>query len=143
MYAIAKNERHIKREIGYPYIISFNGTVPVELERVLTEYGIEKLDNRSFDCKSLKKCIVATTYLIDKGFKNLDLGAFQINYKYHEFDISSYFSLKESYKNACSILINNIKEYGYSLETIAGYHSFTKKHNLKYAKKILKGLRYE
>ena len=143
MYAIAMNERHPKKEIGYPFIISFNGKLPATLEKVLIEYGLIKLDDRSFDCKNLRKCIVATTYLIDKGFKNLDLGAYQINYKYHKFELLSYFSLKESYKKACSILVDNIAKYGYSLKAIAGYHSFTKKHNLKYAKKILKGLRHE
>ena len=42
MNAIAKNERHPKREVGYPYIISFNGKIPTALESLTDTYDVLK-----------------------------------------------------------------------------------------------------
>ncbi|RDU73030.1 hypothetical protein CQA57_05755 [Helicobacter anseris] len=140
LYTIASIESHPKRNIGYPFIISFNNKSDfqrIKKEKILQDLDIEILDNRSIDCKSVKTCFTALNLLVKQSIENLDLGAFQFNYKYVDFkDKTHYFSLKHSYYEACNILMKLAKKYGWSMETLAKYHSYTPKVNEKYQKII-------
>lgn len=140
LYTIASVESHPKRNIGYPFIISFNNKSDfqrVKKEKILQNLDIEILDNRSIDCKNKDICLSALDLLIKKSIKNLDLGAFQFNFKYVKLDEAKhYFSLKHSYNKACNILMELANKYGWSMETLAKYHSYTPKVNEKYQKII-------
>ena len=138
LYSIASVERHPKRSIGYPYIISFNKQIPKKLKIKLTKLGLKSLDGRSYDCKNMRLCVESARTIVGAGYENIDLGPFQINYMFYKDNFFKYFSLKESYKKACSILTNLIEKYGYTWETIAKYHSFKKDKNLKYLKKLIR-----
>ena len=89
----------------------------------------------------MKLCTDITTYLVkQKKIYNLDLGAFQLNYKYKKMKIKNYFSFSKSYKKACAILNGLIDKYGYSWKSIARYHSGTPKYNYAYLEKISQSL---
>ncbi|WP_457748596.1 hypothetical protein [Sulfurimonas sp.] len=138
---IAKAERSTQRETGYSYLISFNNKK--DATKIKNELGSSIfLDNRTIDCRNKKLCIDITSYLIKNKIINLDLGAFQINYKYHKMPIESYFSFKDSYYRACNIIEELIKKNGYNWQTIARYHSATPKYNYAYLKHLsnIKGL---
>ena len=130
-------EKHKNKEIGYPYLISFNNKGD---SRILKKTSIGKyfIDSRTIDCKKDEICVDITKTLLEVGINNLDLGAFQINAMYHHLDISDYFDIKKSYKFACGIISNNIRKHGFSLESIARYHSETKKYNIAYQKGLIK-----
>lgn len=121
---------------GYSYIISLNRKID---QRLLRNTFLKKyfLDNRTIDCKDKKKCVAITRTLIGHGYKDLDLGAFQINYQFHKLPLKSYFSLKKSYLFACRFISSNIRKYGYNWYAIAGYHSFTSHINYEYQKKLI------
>jgi hypothetical protein len=132
---IAEVEKHNQKEVGYEYLISFNN----KRDAKFTKNKIGKkifLDKRTIDCKNKQLCKKITNFLIKQKITNLDLGAFQINYKYHKMEIEDYFSFKKSYLKACGLLSKLIKNYGYSWRTIARYHSATPEYNYKYLKKI-------
>ena len=137
MLSILKTESHKDKTIGYPYLISFNNRID---QKIVRKTSIKKylLDNRTIDCKDKDTCIKITKTLLEVGINNLDLGAFQINYKFHKYKIKKYFSLTESYYIACNYVENNVKKYGGSWYAVAGYHSFSLKHNLKYQKYLKK-----
>ena len=136
MEIIAFTEKHNKKEAGYEYLISFNNKRDGKLIKKQLGKDIF-LDNRTIDCRNQKLCVQITKYLVNKQhIKNLDLGAYQINYKYHKMPFSNYFSFKKSYLKACSIVSNLIKKHGYSWRTIAMYHSATPRYNYAYLKKI-------
>ena len=134
MYALGKNERHLKRDVGYPYLISFNKTK--HYKRFAKKYKRYFMDKRTIDCRNKSKCVSITKDIIVSGITNIDLGAFQTNYRYYKYPISDYFSLNQSYANACSILTKLKNDYGWSWQTIGKYHSFRKKQSLAYAKRI-------
>ena len=138
MEVIAKVEGTSKREVGYPYIISFNN--PIDYKEVLKGKDFKYINSRTLDCKNLSNCVNILKTLENKKIRNLDLGAFQMNYIYHKFDRKEYFILERSYERACSFLESLIAKHGYSWETVARYHSATPAHNLKYRKKISKVL---
>ena len=137
IYTIAKVEGHPKRNVGYPFIISFNNKLDIHAMEKISQVDYEKLDSRSIDCKNKKMCIKILKHLIDNGIKNLDLGAFQFNYRFIKFkDLSQYFDLKYTYYKTCKILMDLEKKYGWSMQTLAKYHSYTDTHNQKYQKII-------
>lgn len=144
LYSIASIERHIKKEIGYPYIISFNNLSDFKLITAVLddfEYKTFKNDNRSIDCLEESNCIAITERLILNDIKNLDLGAFQLCYKWHKLDTNVFFDLEKSYNKACNIINGHIKEKkDKSFKTIARYHSKTKNLNEKYASILKKRL---
>lgn len=135
MYAIAATEGHGKREIGYPYLISLNQKITNKKE-IKKKFHIIFLDKRSIDCKNKNTCVALTHYLVNKEVKNIDLGAFQINYIYHPLPIEVYFDLKKSYKYACFYIEKLVKKYGYTWSNIAKYHSFNRGENKKYLKRL-------
>lgn len=135
MYLIANQEMHIKKDIGYPYLISFNESKDSKLaKKKLKE--LDWLDARTLDCKNSNECVRTLVSINAIGVKNLDLGAYQINQKWYSYkNLSEYFNLKKSYHNACKIVYSHYKETGvWSWKTIARYHSKTPKHNARYAK---------
>lgn len=132
MYQIAVNEYHPKRAVGYPYLISFNSK-----EDVVNPDGFEMLDNRTIDCKSPEMCMAITKVLIKNKITNVDLGAFQINYKHHKSeDLREFFDLNKSYAKACSFVEALVAENGWSWRTLGMYHSKTEKYNKRYVEKI-------
>lgn len=136
MYSIQKVERHMKLDIGYPYIISFNSKR--DIKKAKKKFDLNWIDSRSINCEELVKCEDVLKKLIKVKISNLDLGAFQINYKYHSMKLDEYFNYKKSYLRACRIIEGLINKYGMSADTIARYHSSTKKHRKRYARKLFK-----
>lgn len=137
MYSIAKNERHPKKPIGYPYLISFNNAKDKEkLGKNIQEFFI---DNRTIDCLNSKFCIEILDTLIANGIKNLDCGAYQINYLFWKMPIENYFDIKKSYDKACLIVSSHNQKF-WSWENIAKYHSQTPKYNFSYKQKLLENI---
>lgn len=135
MYEVASNEKHPSRPTGYPYLISFNNKEDVK--KLPSSLAKMMLDGRTMDCVSVMKCTNALKYLDKNNIKNLDLGAFQLNYRYHKLDdLSGYFKISKSYTKACSYLSALKEQYGWSWKTLGSYHSKTPKYNKKYYKKI-------
>lgn len=138
LYGIAKTESHPKREVGYPYLISFNNKGESKILKKTKGLNFIFLDNRTIDCKNTSSCIAILNFLEKKKITNLDLGAFQINYRWHKLDKESYFSVKDSLDFACSHLMTLGEERGWGWEAIASYHSKTPKHNERYRKVVIK-----
>jgi hypothetical protein len=136
LWSIAHNERHLKRDVGYPYLISFNkkkqrfNLKPKHLKMML--------DNRTLDCKNQKQCTQIASYLIKKGVTNMDLGGFQICYYWFGKDVplKGFFSLNDSYKFASRRTKTLTKRYGCTWQALARYHSGTKSLNTKYARRL-------
>lgn len=134
MYSIAEVEKSKHRAVGYQYLISFNKSD--DAEEVEDTFKALMIDKRTMDCNSQELCVEITTYLIDKGIVNLDLGAFQINYRVWKMKHSDYFDLRKSYQKACKIVTGNNKN-GWTWKRVANYHSRTPKYNKKYKKRLL------
>ncbi len=136
MYSIASIEGSSMFPVGYPYIISLNNKQDVDklLNSDLRKYFI---DNRTINCKNESTCINITRYLIKRNIKNLDCGAFQINYLYHKVkNFAFYFNLKKSYYFACNIITKN-NQKKWSWKNISDYHSFSNQQNAEYKKKLI------
>lgn len=134
--SILSNEAHNKRIIGYEYLISFNKKR--DAKRVKYQFQDYFIDSRTIDCKDKKRCVEILKYLENKGIKNLDLGAFQLNRRYHKHDYELYFNLLKSYKVACNYINKLIKKSGYTWRAIANYHSHTPEYNKKYRRRLEK-----
>ena len=135
LVTIAKVEKNKKRKAGYPYLISFNN----KSDAIFIRKKLGKtifLDQRTIDCKNKKLCKDITNFLVSQKITNLDLGPFQINYKFHKFKIKKYFNISESYYIACNYIEDNVKKYGKNWYAVAGYHSFSLTHNLEYQKNL-------
>ena len=82
--------------------------------------------------------------------KTYDIGLMQINSMWikklkNKFPKISIKKLKEPYFNikiGAYILLQNIKKFGYSWKSVSYYHSFTKKHRLKWLKRIKNNIKY-
>jgi len=137
IYQIAANERHPQRDVGYPYLISFNNQS--DMEKIVKKFENKyiKLDNRTIDCKSLDVCINIFRFLWINGISNIDLGAFSINPRFYKAkEPKEYFDLKDSSDKVCEILEKLKEKYGWSWETMGKYHSWTKELNTAYTDKI-------
>lgn len=146
LYLIAMNEKHKSRQVGYPYLISFNKKSDLIKAKKLHIDGF--LDTRTIDCKNKQKCVKTTRTLIKNKMHNLDLGAFQINYTYHKMSIEDYFDFQKEYKKSCEIAQNFIDPDNITFKDIARYNSSTKNINERYAKnlqinynKLIKGIK--
>ncbi len=133
MYVIAKNEKHSQRDVGYPYLISFNNKE--DAGRARSELKLNWLDSRTVDCGGLLTCKSNLLSINAMRIKNLDLGAYQINQKSFNFrDADEFFVLKKSYENACSIVyLHYVETKKWNWQTIARYHSKTGSLNQAYA----------
>lgn len=136
MYNIASIEAHKDFPTGYPYIISLNNKKDYNQ---LKEDNLVKemfLDKRTIHCLNQKVCVLTLKYLIAKNIKNVDCGAFQLNYKFWKIPKKDYFDVRKSYDKACEIVMfYNKKEWTW--ENIAKYHSKTKVYNTRYKNILL------
>lgn len=76
-------------------------------------------------CNSSDECSAQAQALINGGITNLDLGPYQINYKYHPNPIlHEYFIDEIEREHANRIITGLVKSFGYSWETLGRYHHF-------------------
>lgn len=91
-------------------------------------------------CGSTQECAIQAQALIEGGITNLDLGPYQINYKYHPDPfINDFFEEAEAREKANTILTNLVKSFGYSWETLGRYHHFSatdRTRNERYYRKM-------
>lgn len=74
-------------------------------------------------CGSTQECSLQAQALIEGGITNLDLGPYQINYKYHPDPlVHEYFEESTAREKANAILTRLVKSFGYSWETLGRYH---------------------
>jgi hypothetical protein len=135
MFSILLNEKHPVKNSGYEYLISFNN--PQDTQDLKKYYGEYFLDNRTLDCRNLNNCVNLLNNLVKQGVTNIDLGAYQLNYKHQKLKHEEYFKIEPSYFKACSYVEQMVSEVGYSWRGIAAYHSKTEKYNQIYRKKLI------
>ncbi|MDD2838737.1 MAG: hypothetical protein AB7U44_09515 [Sulfuricurvum sp.] len=91
-------------------------------------------------CGSSQECSVQAQALIEGGIVNLDLGPYQINYKYHPNPmLHEYFEESTAREQANAILTKLVKSFGYSWETLGRYHHFSavdRTRNERYYRKM-------
>lgn len=91
-------------------------------------------------CGSTEQCTAQAQALIDGGITNLDLGPYQINYKYHPNPmLNEYFEDSTAREQANAILTKLVKSFGYSWETLGRYHHFSatdRTRNERYYRKM-------
>jgi hypothetical protein len=91
-------------------------------------------------CNSSQQCSEQAQALINGGIVNLDLGAYQINYKYHPNPmLNEYFEESTAREQANEIMTKLVKSFGYSWETLGRYHHFSatdKTRNENYYRKM-------
>jgi hypothetical protein len=132
--AINAIEGHPSKEPRYPYIISFNRK---QDSRLAKDAGLQGwLDNRTIDCGDQQTCAELTGILVDAGIRNLDLGAYQINYIYHKYSFDEYFDNTKAEVRVCEILFDLYKKRGWSWEVLGRYHSSVPKRNEFYRTKL-------
>jgi hypothetical protein len=131
LFSIAKTET---KNIFYPYIISINSSQ--DLKR-LKKVGINLKKGRVIDCYDLNTCVKATKLLIRAGITNIDLGSFQINYKYHKMPIRDYFDIRKSALYASSYIYSLAKKFKeWNWKILSMYHSATPAKNKKYSLRV-------
>jgi len=131
LFSIAKAE---SKNVFYPYIISINSKKDIKrLEKI----GINLKEGRIIDCYNKKTCIKAVKLLIRAGITNIDLGVFQINYKYHKLPLGDYFDIKKSAEYASRFIYKLAKKFNkWNWKILAMYHSATPYLNKEYIKKV-------
>ncbi|HEX5710947.1 MAG TPA: hypothetical protein VFX68_06330 [Sulfuricurvum sp.] len=91
-------------------------------------------------CNSTEECTAQAQALINGGITNLDLGPYQINYKYHPNPIlQDYFVDESEREHANRIMMGLVKSFGYSWETLGRYHHFSasdRTRNERYYRKM-------
>lgn len=91
-------------------------------------------------CNSSEECSSQAQALINGGITNLDLGPYQINYKYHPNPfLNEYFVDETARERANEILTKLVKSFGYSWETLGRYHHFSatdRTRNERYYRKM-------
>ncbi|MFA6144781.1 MAG: hypothetical protein WCW84_03870 [Sulfurimonas sp.] len=96
--------------------------------------------NHIIRCNSAEECSAQAQALINGGIVNLDLGPYQINYKYHPNPIlQDYFIDANEREHANKIMTNLVKSFGYSWETLGRYHHFSaidRTRNERYYRKM-------
>lgn len=91
-------------------------------------------------CNSNQECTAQAQALINGGITNLDLGPYQINYKYHPNPmLHEYFDDATEREHANKIMTGLVKSFGYSWETLGRYHHFSatdRTRNERYYRKM-------
>jgi len=138
MYTIATAEKQIDKNIGYPYLISFNSHQ--DAKKAKKNITLNWLDSRTVDCSNLDNCKNKLSKINNLGINNLDLGAFQHNQIWFNYeDKENYFVLKKNYKKTKKILCDLYnEEKRWDWNTIAKYHSRTPSLNTNYANNLKK-----
>lgn len=134
MYALADTERHNKRPIGYPFLISFN--VKRDAVQMRDALKGEWLDWRTLDCKNSEQCVSDLEIVLAKGIENVDLGGYQFNYVWFKFPLATYFSVQDSFERACKRVTEIYLKYGWSWDAIANYHNMKDEFRIPYAKRL-------
>jgi hypothetical protein len=102
-----------------PYVIRLNNPLEIQLA-IDNNITLEK---NLLKCINQENCVLKAKELISLGINNFDNGAYQINYKYNPIlNIEEYFNESQARLIVNNILINLIKKWGYSWETIGRYH---------------------
>jgi len=98
------------------------------------------IQNHIIRCNSTEECSAQTTALINGGITNLNLGPYQINYKYHPNPmLHEYFLDVTEREHVNNILVRLVKQHGYSWETLGRYHHFSatdRTENERYYRKL-------
>ncbi|RDU55068.1 hypothetical protein CQA49_00885 [Helicobacter sp. MIT 00-7814] len=134
LFGIATIEGHPKRDLGYPYIISFNKKS--DIYKLTEDDRWFSIDSRTIDCLDTDRCLAVYSEIRDLGIKDIDLGAFQINPRFWQYNPEEYFDFEKSKQRACEILTKIKDRHGWSWESIAKYHSKKKENNLAYQKRL-------
>ena len=119
-----------------PYVIRIN--VPEDAQRAASAgFSVE---GHLIKCGSTQECSLQAQALIEGGINNLDLGPYQINYKYHPNPmLHDFFDEYPAREQANSILTKLVKSFGYSWETLGRYHHFSatdRTRNERYYRKM-------
>ncbi len=102
-----------------PYVIRINA---IEDAQRAAAAGFS-VNGHLIRCGSTQECSMQAQALIDGGITNLDMGAYQINYKYHPNPfLHEYFEENVAREKANTILTKLVKSFGYSWETLGRYH---------------------
>lgn len=102
-----------------PHVIRINS--PEEAQRAASA-GFA-VNGHLIRCGSTEQCTAQAQALIEGGIVNLDLGPYQINYKYHPNPlIHEFFEESTAREKANAILTRLVKSFGYSWETLGRYH---------------------
>jgi len=138
MYTIATAERQKNKDIGYPYLISFNNRQ--DAKKAKKHIQLNWLNSRTVDCSNLDNCKRKLSLINNLGINNLDLGAFQHNQKWFNYkNKENYFVLINNYNKTKKILCDLYHENKrWDWNTIAKYHSRTPSLNKEYAKNLKK-----
>lgn len=148
--AIEYTECEKSNGLCYPYVIRING---FDALRKAKEIGYEanrgklyrvvankrELISASLRFETIDESVDAVETLVKNGVTNMDLGSYQINYKWFKSDdFNIYFSDDSAREYAANILSDLIHKHGYSWETLGRYHSATPQLNQYYYKKLHK-----
>ncbi len=107
-----------------PHVIRINS----KDEAALAAQAGYEVSGHIIRCGDTSYCSVLAKSLIDGGITNLDLGPYQINYKYHPNpQLHEYFEEPIARERANSILSKLVNAFGYSWETLGRYHHFNPK----------------
>ena len=135
--AIAEIESYKKNGRIYPYVIRINSPY-----RIL---GLKEVAPDVYDCKNEVLCKLVVRKLVRSGVKNVDLGAFQINYYYYKGSkerlIENAFNYYKEYRLACEIMAKLFKKYGKTLYAVGRYHSTKRDRMYRYVKKFVRAYR--
>ena len=102
-----------------PHVIRINA--PEEAERAKMA-GFD-VNGHLIRCGTTEQCTAQAQALIQGGIVNLDLGPYQINYKYHPNPlVHEFFEEHTAREKANTILTRLVKSFGYSWETLGRYH---------------------
>uniref|UniRef100_UPI002624CA62 hypothetical protein n=1 Tax=Desulfurobacterium sp. TaxID=2004706 RepID=UPI002624CA62 len=152
--AILLAEGYREGNLIYPYVVRINGRKPGRevldfFNRQVQKYHLASSPvvrikgwGTLYRCPSREVCVLFADYLVKLGFKNIDLGPFQINYgvwhKRYKNLIQKAFDINESAKICCDIVGENVKKFGYNANAVALYHSATPDKNYRYAVRIFR-----
>lgn len=119
-----------------PHVIRINA---IDEAQRAAEAGFS-VNGHIIKCSSPEQCSLQAQALIDGGINNIDLGPYQINYKYHPNPmLHEYFQDETAREHANGILTKLVKSFGYSWETLGRYHHFSasdRTRNERYYRKM-------
>lgn len=101
-----------------PYTIKINNFDDIQKAK---RSGLD-VNTNLLNCNSLEDCDLEANTLINIGIKDINLGAYQINYKDHPIlNLKKYFIEMSSREFVNQFLTKLVEQYGYSWETLGRY----------------------